>query len=41
MNGAKLKVSLTLAADVVALVDRDARRSGSTRSGVVGQRPPC
>jgi len=34
---AKLKVSLTLAADLVALVDRDARRRRSTRSGVVEQ----
>lgn len=31
----KLKVSLTLDADLVALVDRDARRRGATRSGVV------
>jgi hypothetical protein len=33
----KLKVSLTLSADVVALVDRDARRRKHTRSGVVEQ----
>jgi len=33
----KLKVSLTLSADVVALVDRDARRRNDTRSGVVEQ----
>ncbi|HEX8791477.1 MAG TPA: ribbon-helix-helix protein, CopG family [Polyangiaceae bacterium] len=32
---AKLKVSLTLSADLVALVDRDARRNRSTRSGVI------
>jgi metal-responsive CopG/Arc/MetJ family transcriptional regulator len=32
---AKLKVSLTLSADLVALVDRDARRHRSTRSGVI------
>jgi len=39
MSGAtaKLKVSVTLAADVLALVDRDARRSGGTRSGVIEQ----
>jgi hypothetical protein len=34
---AKVKVSLTLSADVVALVDRDARRRKDTRSGVVEQ----
>ncbi|HTQ48766.1 MAG TPA: ribbon-helix-helix protein, CopG family [Polyangiaceae bacterium] len=34
-GAAKLKVSLTLSADLVALVDRDARRSRSTRSGVI------
>ncbi len=33
----KLKVSLTLSAEVVALVDRDARRRQNTRSGVVEQ----
>ena|SRR5450432_1306086 len=33
----KLKVSLTLSADVVALVDRDARQHKDTRSGVVEQ----
>src|SRR5260370_42377402 len=33
----KLKVSLTLSADVVALVDRDARRHEGTRSGVAEQ----
>jgi hypothetical protein len=33
----KLKVSLTLSADVVALVDRDARRHDGTRSGVIEQ----
>lgn len=32
---AKLKVSLTLSADLVSLVDRDARRTNGTRSGVV------
>ena len=31
----KIKVSLTLSQDLVALIDRDARRTGSTRSGVV------
>lgn len=31
----KLKVSLTLSADLVVLIDRNARRTGSTRSGVV------
>jgi hypothetical protein len=34
---AKLKVSLTLSADVVALVDRDARLRKDTRSAVVEQ----
>jgi hypothetical protein len=33
----KLKVSLTLSTDLVALVDRDARRRNNTRSGVVEQ----
>jgi hypothetical protein len=33
----KLKVSLTLSADLVALVDRDANRRKDTRSGVVEQ----
>jgi len=33
----KLKVSVTLSADVVALVDRDARRRKDTRSGVIEQ----
>jgi metal-responsive CopG/Arc/MetJ family transcriptional regulator len=33
----KLKVSLTLSADLVALVDRDARRRNDTRSGVIEQ----
>ncbi len=32
---AKVKVSLTLSADLVALVDRDARLHNNTRSGVV------
>ncbi len=32
---AKLKVSLSLSADLVALVDRDARRLKGTRSGVI------
>jgi hypothetical protein len=36
-TAAKLKVSLTLSADLVALVDRDARRLNDTRSGVVEQ----
>jgi metal-responsive CopG/Arc/MetJ family transcriptional regulator len=35
MAATKLKVSLTLSADLVALVDRDARRNRSTRSGVI------
>jgi metal-responsive CopG/Arc/MetJ family transcriptional regulator len=34
---AKLKVSLTLSADLVALVDRDARRGKGSRSGVIEQ----
>ena len=34
---AKLKVSLTLSADILTLVDRDARSRRSTRSGVVEQ----
>ena len=34
---AKLKVSLTLSADLVALVDRDARRRKASRSGVIEQ----
>lgn len=33
----KLKVSLTLSAEVVALIDRDARQRKDTRSGVVEQ----
>jgi hypothetical protein len=33
----KLKVNLTLSADVVALVDRDAQRRKDTRSGIVEQ----
>lgn len=37
MTAAKLKVSLTLSADVLALVDRDAERRNDTRSGVVEQ----
>jgi len=32
---AKLKVSLTLSADLIALVDRDARRGKGSRSGVI------
>lgn len=35
---AKVKVSLTLAADLVASIDRDARRTGTTRSYLVEQR---
>jgi hypothetical protein len=35
MTTAKLKVSVTLSADLVALVDRDAERRRDTRSGVV------
>ncbi len=34
---AKLKVSLTLSADVLALVDRDARRGKGSRSSIVEQ----
>ena len=33
----KLKVSVTLSADVLKLVDRDARRHKDTRSGVIEQ----
>ena len=36
-TAAKLKVSLTLSADLVALVDRDAKRRNGTRSGVIEQ----
>jgi len=35
MNAPKVKVSLTLSPDVLALVDRDAEVRGDTRSGVV------
>ena len=35
MTAPKLKVSLTISADLLALVDRDARRRNDTRSGVV------
>lgn len=36
MNASKkLKVSLTLSSDLVALVDRDAAERGDTRSGVI------
>jgi hypothetical protein len=34
---AKLKVSLTLSADLVALVDREARRAKDSRSSVIEQ----
>lgn len=37
MTAAKMKVSLTLSSDVVALVDRDAQRRNDTRSGVIEQ----
>ncbi len=37
MTARKLKVSVTLSADVLALVDRDARRRSETRSGVIEQ----
>jgi hypothetical protein len=38
MNAApKMKVSLTLSADLLALVDRDARLHKDTRSGVIEQ----
>jgi hypothetical protein len=37
MPGPKVKVSLTLAADVVDTIDRDARRTGQTRSGLAEQ----
>jgi hypothetical protein len=33
----KVKVSLTLSADLIALVDRDARRGKGSRSGVIEQ----
>jgi hypothetical protein len=36
-TAAKLKVSLSLSADVLALVDRTARRGNDTRSGVIEQ----
>ena len=36
-TAAKLKVSLTLSADLVALVDRDARRGKGSRSGIIEQ----
>jgi metal-responsive CopG/Arc/MetJ family transcriptional regulator len=32
---AKLKLSVTLSADVLALVDEDAQRLGATRSGII------
>lgn len=35
MTARKLKVSLTISADLLELVDRDARRRNDTRSGVV------
>lgn len=35
MTATKRKVSLTLSADLLELVDRDARRRNDTRSGVV------
>ena len=34
-KGAKLKLSVTISADVLALVDEDARRLGATRSGTI------
>lgn len=34
-TAAKLKVSLSLSADVIALVDRTAHRGNDTRSGVI------
>ena len=37
MTTPKLKVSLTLSADLLELVDRDARRRNNTRSGVIEQ----
>jgi hypothetical protein len=36
-KAAKIKLSVTLSADVLALVDRDARRLGKTRSGIIDQ----
>lgn len=33
----KLKVSLTLSSDLLALVDKDAAKRGETRSGVIDQ----
>jgi hypothetical protein len=35
MTARKLKISLTISADLLALVDQDARRRNETRSGVV------
>ena len=35
MNAPKLKVSVTLSADILELIDRDARRHRDTRSGVI------
>src|SRR5258706_15525204 len=35
MTAPKVKVSLTISADLLELVDRDARRRNETRSGVV------
>jgi hypothetical protein len=37
MTAAKLKVSVTLSAELVALIDRDAQRRKDTRSGIVEQ----
>lgn len=37
MTAPKVKVSLTISGDLLALVDRDARRHNDTRSGVVEQ----
>jgi len=37
MTATKLKVSLTISADLLELVDRDARRRNDTRSAVVEQ----
>ncbi len=37
MLASKLKVSVTISADLLKMVDRDARRRNETRSGVIEQ----
>jgi hypothetical protein len=37
IKAAKLKLSVTLSADLLVLVDRDAHRLGETRSGIIEQ----